>query len=283
MNKEHNGVIEMIICAALWSIAGIFMKLIPWNGFAVSGIRSFFAGVTFLIYMLATKKKFVVNKTTLLAGIMTGCVYICFSVANKLTTAANAIVLQFTSPVFIILFSAAFLKEKIRKNDVAVVLFTLAGITLFFFDELGTGYILGNCVAILSGIFMAGMFVAVGNIEGDSRFSVILIGQIFTFLIGIPFVVITKPVFTPLAVGSIMILGVFQLGISYILYVKASMQVSPLACCLISALEPLLNPVWVMLFDGETPGVFALIGAIVVVASITVWSVMKNRGNRTNA
>lgn len=283
MKKEQSGIIEMMICATLWSMAGIFMKLIPWNGFVVSGVRSLFAGLTFLLYMLATKKKLIINKTTLLSGILTGCVYICFSVANKLTTAANAIVLQFTSPVFIVLFSAVFLKEKIRKNDIAVVLLTLMGIALFFFDELGTGYILGNLVAILSGMFMAGMFVVVGNIEGDSRFSAILIGQTFTFLVGIPFLIATKPVFTPLAVGSVVILGIFQLGISYILYVKASMQVSPLTCCLISALEPLLNPVWVMLFDGETPGVFALIGAIIVVTSITVWSVMKNRGNRTNA
>lgn len=283
MKQERKAVIEMIICASLWSIAGIFMKLIPWNGFVVSGMRSLFAGLTFAVYMLCTGKRLVLNKTTVLSGIMTGCVYICFSVANKLTTAANAIVLQFTSPVFIVLFSAVFLKEKIKKSDIAVVLFTLAGIMLFFFDELGTGYILGNCIGILAGMFMAGMFVAIGNIEGDSRFSVILIGQIFTFLVGVPFMVLTKPVFTPTALVSIIILGVFQLGISYILYVKASMYVSPLACCLISALEPLLNPVWVMIFDGETPGIFALIGAVIVITSITVWSVMKNRGNRANA
>ena len=281
--QERKAVIEMIICASLWSIAGIFMKLIPWNGFAVSGMRSLFAGLTFAVYMLIKRIKPVINKTTLSAGIMTGCVYICFSVANKLTTAANAIVLQFTSPVFIVIFSAIFLKERIRKNDLAVVVCTLIGIMLFFFDELGTGYILGNFVAILAGMFMAGMFVVIGNIDGESRFSVILIAQTFTFLVGLPFIIATKPAFTATALTSVIILGVFQLGISYIFYVRASMHVSPLACCLISALEPLLNPVWVMLFDGETPGIFALIGAVIVITSITVWSVMKNRGNKADA
>ena len=265
--------LEMLICAALWSIAGIFMKLIPWNGFAVAGIRSLIAGLTFVVYMLITKRSFILNKKTLLSGIMTGCVYICFTVANKLTTAANAIVLQFTSPVFIVLFSAVLFRQKIKRSDLLVVLATMLGIALFFFDQLKPGYILGNVVAIFSGLFMAGMFIAVGNLEGDARFSAILIGQSFTFLVGLPFVIATKPVFTLPAVLSILVLGIFQLGISYILYVNATKHCPPLACCLLSAVEPLLNPVWVFLFNGERPGVYALVGAVIVVCSITIWCV----------
>ena len=90
---------------------------------------------------------------------------------------------------------------------------------------------------------------------------------------GLPFAIATRPVFTATATLSILILGVFQLGISYVLYVKASSSCPPLACCLFSAVEPLLNPVWVFLFDGERPGFFALIGAVIVVGSITVWCV----------
>ena len=273
MNKENIAIVEMLICAALWSIAGIFIKLVPWNGFAVAGIRSLIAGLTFALYMLATGRRFIFNKTTLISGILTGCVYTCFAVANKLTTAANAIVLQFTSPVFIVIFSALFFKEKIKRNDMFVVVATLAGIALFFFDQLKPGYILGNFVAIASGMFMASMFMSVGNLEGDSRFSAILIGQMFTFLVGLPFVISTKPVFSVTAVLAIIILGVLQLGISYILYVHASRYCPPLACCLLGALEPLLNPVWVFLFDGERPGVFALIGAVIVIVSITVWCI----------
>ena len=76
---------------------------------------------------------------------------------------------------------------------------------------------------------------------------------------------------------SILILGVFQLGISYVLYVKASQYCPPLACCLLGALEPLLNPVWVLIFDGERPGVFALIGGVIVIVSITVWTIFGNK------
>lgn len=273
MKKENLAIIEMLICATLWSIAGIFIKLIPWNGFAVSGMRSLISGATIAVYMLFARHRFVLSRKTFLAGVFSACVYTCFVCANKLTTAANAIVLQFTSPVFIVIFTALIYKTRIRKADAVVVTLTLLGIALFFFDQLKPGYILGNLVAIAAGVFMAGMFMTVGELEGEQRFSGILIGQCLTFLVGLPFIIATKPVFTPTATISILILGVFQLGISYILYVKATRYCPPLACCLLGAMEPLLNPVWVMIFDGETPGIFALIGGVIVVVSITLWCI----------
>lgn len=273
MKKENIAIIEMLICAALWSVAGIFIKLIPWNGFAVAGMRSLIAGLTIAVYMLITRRRYILSRRTVVGGIMTAGVYTCFTVANKLTTAANAIVLQFTCPVFIVILSSIFLKQKIRKNDLAVVIATLAGIALFFFDQLKPGYILGNFVAIAAGMFMAVMFILVGNMEGDERFSTITNGQFLTFFVGLPFIIATKPEFTAAATASILVLGVFQLGISYILYVKSTQYCPPLACCLLGALEPLLNPVWVLIFDGERPGVWALIGGIIVVVSITLWCI----------
>ena len=273
MEKENLAIIEMLICATLWSIAGIFMKLLPWNGFAVASLRSLIAGLTIAAYILIRGKRIIINRRTLITGVFTACVYTCFAVANKLTTAANAIVLQFTSPVFIVIFSALILKKRIRRSDALVVSFTLLGIALFFFDQLRPGYILGNFVAIAAGMFMAGMFMAVGELEREQRFSGILIGQTLTFLVGLPFVIATRPEFTAVTTLSILILGVFQLGISYILYVESSKYCPPLACCLLGAAEPLLNPVWVLIFDGERPGVFALIGGVIVVVSITLWCV----------
>ena len=273
----------MLICATLWSIAGILIKLVPWNGFAVASMRSLVAGITILTYMLITGKKLVFSKDTVISGILTGCVYICFVCSNKLTSAANAIVLQFTSPVFIVVLSAIFLKTGIRRLDLITVVVTLAGIALVFLDEIEPGHILGNAVAVLSGLLMAGMFMTVGNLEGDDRFSAVAIGQMFTFLVGLPFVIFTRPVFSTAAVLSILTLGIFQLGISYILYVKASQTCPPLACCLLGVLEPLLNPVWVMLFDGETPGILALIGGVIVVASVTIWCILDGKYSEERA
>ena len=273
MKKENIAVIEMLVCATLWSIAGILIKVIPWTGFSVAAMRGLIAGITIAVYMALKRYRFILNKKTLITGILSAMVYTCFVCSNKMTTAANAIVLQFTSPVFIVIFTTIIYKTGIRRADLLVVLFTLAGITLTFLDKLESGYILGNFVAVGAGMFMAGMFVSVGNCEGEERFSGILLGQFFTFLIGLPSVIISKPEFTPAATAAILALGVFQLGISYILYIKSSKYCPPLACCLLGAVEPLLNPVWVMIFDGETPGPLAFIGGIIVIASVTVWCI----------
>lgn len=273
MKKEHIGILQMIACAVLWSIAGIFLKLLPWHGLAACSLRSLIAGITIGVYMAIKHIPFSLNRGTLITGLLTGCIYVCFVMANKMTTAANAIVLQFTAPVFIVLFSAVLYKKKIRREDLAVVLVVLAGIAFFFFDQLGPSTAAGNFVAIAAGMFMAGMFMGVERLQPDERFSAILIGQTFAFLVGLPAVILTKPVMNATTVSSILILGVFQLGLSYVLYVKASETCPALACCLLSAAEPLLNPIWVMIFDGEKPGVFALIGGIIVITAIAAWTI----------
>lgn len=271
MKKENKAIIEMLLCAALWSIAGIFIKLIPWNSFAISGMRSLFAGITILAYIVIKGYKIIVNRQTLLAGFLMGLLYISFVGANKLTTAANAIVLQFTAPLFVVVFSAVFLKQKIKRNDLIAVLVALAGISMFFLDKLESGYVIGNLIAIFAGACFASVFILVGEQKGEERFSTLLIAQIFVFLVGLPFVVATKPDFSGLPLLYIIILGVFQLGIPYILYAKATDYCPPLACSMLSAVEPLLNPVWVAVFDGEKPGIYALIGGIIVIVTVTVW------------
>ena len=182
--------------------------------------------------------------------------------------------------VFIVVFTALIYKTRIRREDLTVVIFTMLGIALFFFDQLKPGYIFGNFVAIAAGMFMAGMYMAVGDLEGEARFSAIMIGQFLTFIFGLPAIIVTRPEFTATATLSIIILGVFQLGIAYILYVKSTKYCPPLACCLLGAVEPLLNPVWVLIFDGEKPGIFALIGGITVILSVTLWCV---RGGQKTA
>ena len=273
MKKETAGILQMILCAMLWSIAGIFMKLLPWNGLAVASLRSLLAGVTIAVYMAIRRFTFSFNRHTLLSGILAGSTYLCFATANKLTTAANAIVLQFTAPVFIVVFSALLYRTRIRKGDLAVVLIVLGGIALFFLDQLGPSSVAGNCIAIIAGMTMAGMYMTVDRLSPEERFSSIVIGQAFAFLVGLTVVFATRPVLNTVTVLCILALGIFQLGISYILYVRASQSCPALACCLLGAVEPLLNPVWVMIFDGETPGPFALIGGFIVITAVTVWCI----------
>lgn len=282
MKKENRAIMEMLACAALWSIAGIFIKLIPWNGFVISGIRSLFAGITVFVYIRLKGYKITINRRTVVAGVLLGTLYIVFVCANKLTTAANAIVLQFTSPIFVVVFSAIIFGQRFKRRDVAAVVCTFLGIAMFFFDELKAGYLLGNFLAIFAGACLAGMYMAMDKAGTQERFSAIMIGQAVAFLVSIPFIAATKPEISSLPVLYIIILGVLQLGIPYILYGRASEFCPPLACSLLGAVEPLLNPLWVLIFDGEKPGVFALIGGVIVIVSVTVWCIVGNKDSEGN-
>lgn len=274
---RKRSIVFMVICASLWSIAGIFIKLIPWNALVIAGWRSFIAAVCMAVFMLATGRRLKVNRASLLSGIFVSMTFLAFVSANKLTTAANAIVLQFTAPIFILILSAVFLHKRFEKADIITVIITLFGISLFFFDQLDGGGLLGNIIAIGAGFSMACMFVICGETDEESRLSGILFGHLLTAAIGLPFMLAFDTPFSSTAAVSILALGVVQLGIPYILMGLAVKHCPPLACSLIGAIEPLLNPVWVFMFDGERPGIFALIGGGIVIVTITLWCVWRDR------
>ncbi len=264
----------MLACAIMWSISGIIIKYIDWSPLAIAGGRSLISAGVVVVFMLATKMKPVVNKDVLWAGItLCGCVT-CFVTANKLTTAANAIVLQYIAPAFVLIISALFLKHKLKKMEVIVVASTFLGIILFFVDEIDLGGMMGNFVAICSGLFMAIMFVFNGKIDLPGRMTGILIAHLLTAIIGIPIGFATyATVITGQDIVLILVLGIVQLGIPYVLYALAASKISPLSCSLIGMIEPLLNPIWVAVFYGEIPGVFALCGGAIVIISVVIYNI----------
>lgn len=277
MTKEKKAMLMMAICACMWSIGGIFIKLVSWSPFLIAGGRSILAAGVVAVYMYVSKTKVNVCKYSVGAGFCLMGVLICFVAANKLTTAANAIILQYTAPIFILIISILFLHHKVHKKEVFTVAITTIGIIFFFFDELSPGNIAGNVLAILAGLFLAIMFMIIGfgGGEDDSiRLSGILIGHLLTALVGIPVGLPMTESFAASEFLCIVILGIIQLGIPYVLYALASRDCSPLACSLIGMLEPILNPVWVLIFDGETPGFYALIGGLIVVAAVTIWCII---------
>ncbi len=267
------GVFQMLLCATMWSTGGLFMKFVPWNAMVLSGFRSLVAGLTIAIFMAARGTRFAMNGRIFASGCALCCTYTFFVMANKLTTAANAIVLQFTAPVFIVILSAIFLRVTFTRRDVAAVALTIGGISLFFLDQLTPGGLAGNIIGIAAGISMAVMYIINGEVESGQRLSAILTAQVLCFIIGLPFIFVGEPPeLTAPAIGSIVFLGAIQLGMPYILYSKAAESCPPLLCCLLGAAEPLLNPLWVFLFDGERPGVMALVGGAIVIVTITVWT-----------
>lgn len=277
MNEQHKGMLAMLVCAMLWSIAGIFIKLLPWNAFVIAGLRSAVAALVVAGYMMLKRIPLEINRRTLTVAAFLAATYSMFVLSNKLTTAANAIVLQYCAPVFVLLYSAFVRHQKFRLADYLVVLFTFLGVAVCFLTQLGGGGTIGNAVAILTGVAFAGIFIFSEGIRPETRINGILQGQLITALIGLPVMLWSPPEFTVQTTASILILGVFQLGIPFVLYAYALERAKPLLCSLLAVLEPLFNPIWVMLFYGETPSLLALVGGLIVVGSITVWCVYNER------
>ena len=271
------GIIQMVLCAVLWSIGGVFIKAVEMNAFVIAGGRSLFAALAVIVYMVLTKQKFILSRDTLVSGGLLSMVFICFVAANKYTTAANAIVLQYTAPIFVLIFTMIFLHKKPRRLDIAAVLLTLVGVVVFFLGSLEAGGMLGNALGVLAGMFMGGMFVAVGNTKGEEKMSGILLGHLFCAAIGLPFLAFTENTVNAKGVFFLVLLGVVQLGIPYILYALATNRCSAISCVVISAIEPILNPIWVAIFNKEIPSALSMISGLFLIAVITVYSVLDER------
>lgn len=281
MREKRIGELQMLACAVMWSISGIIIKYIDWSPLAIAGGRSLVSAVVVVVFMVASKMKPIINKQVIWAGVsLFGCVT-CFVTANKMTTAANAIVLQYIAPAFVLIISAVFLKHKLKKIEIAVVASTFLGIILFFVDEIDFDGMMGNFIAICSGLFMAIMFVFNGKLDLDARMTGILVAHLLTATIGLPIGFATyETVITQQDIMLILLLGVVQLGIPYVLYALAASKISPLSCSLIGMIEPLLNPIWVAIFYGEIPGLFAVLGGVIVIVSVLVHNIWDEKQSK---
>lgn len=283
MTTERKGVLFVFFAAVLYSIGGLCIKVIPWHSLSINGGRNLVAILVVGGYLLLKGHKPRWNRWIALGAACICGTNILFTMANKMTTAANAIVLQFTSPIWIVLLSALFLKKRFRRMDLTAVALTFVGIALFFADGLSGGHAAGDLVALGAGLSFGCYYISLGDCSEAERMSAVELGHILTFLVGLPVLL-----FTPLAFSwriglSMLTLGVLQLGIPYVLLAHASGWCPPLICSLLGALEPLLNPLWVAIFDGEIPGLPALLGGVIVIASIVVWYVRDERMERQHA
>jgi drug/metabolite transporter (DMT)-like permease len=263
--KRTTAILLLFITAVLWSLAGLLIKYIDWNPMAITGARSIIA--TVIIYpIFIRKKKFKWSKPLFLGALAYSATVITFVLANKLTTAANAILLQYTAPVYVALFSYWLLKEKILPMDWLSLAFIIGGMVLFFFDDLSTGNMLGNILGIISGAAFGFTAIFMRMQKNASPIESIFAGNIITALIGIPFMFGPGPDLRGWT--ALLILGVVQLTIPYILFSLAIRHVSALEALLVPIIEPILNPIWVFIFLSEVPGRWALMGGAIVLASV---------------
>jgi len=195
--------------------------------------------------------------------------------ATKLTTAANAIFLQYTLPIYIVLFGYWFLKERPQRSDWITLVAIFTGLFLFFGDDLNFNGFFGNMLAILSGMSMAVLMLCMRKQKDGTPANTILLGNLIGAAIGFPF--LFQESFSIQHVSIILYLGIFQIGLSFVLYSIAIKHVQALESTLILTLEPVLNPLWVFLVIGETPGKLAMIGGMFVIGAVTARAVVSAR------
>jgi len=280
LNVAHTRSVALLVVAALcWSLGGLLIKAVAttWPGLAVASGRGLIAA----LFLLATNRglRFHFSREQLIGAVLYAAVTITFCVANTLTTAANAILLQYTAPVWVALLGAWFLGERATRADWLTIVAVLGGMALFFADSLELRHFAGNAIAVVSGVCFAGMAIALRKQKDTSASESIILGNLIAFLVGLPWM-LRAPALSGTGWAALGVLGIVQLGISYWLYARAIKHVTALEAVLIPVIEPILNPVWVLLAMHEKPTPLALTGGAIVLGAVTLRAVASVRAGR---
>ena len=258
-----------------WSLGGLSIKFIPWNALSIIGLRALLAAVVFAIYRRSVKVQLTTGNV--LAAICLSSTTIMYVFANQLTTAAAAILLQFTSPIFLLLFRFIFHKIRPKPSEAIAVAATVFGMLLFFADDLNAGGTLGNLLAIGSGLAFAGVIMCNKRSDAKPEQSIML-GFLINATIWTPFAFFDPNITAdPVPWAFLALMGVVQVGLAYIFFSIGIKRTSALLACLTTALEPVLNPIWVALATPERPGRYALAGGAVIIISIVGYNIWAER------
>ena len=272
---ERRGVLCVFLAAVLYSIGGLCIKVIPWNGMSINSARNIVSVLVVGGYLYFTHHPPRWNRWIGLGAISVCGTNVLFSLANKLTTAANTIVLQFTAPIFVILLAAVFWRKKPGRLDLIACGIVLLGVLCFFVDSLEMGGMLGNVLALISGLSYAGVFL-LNDLPDSDPISSVFWGDALSVVLGFP-LRLRETAFTPPAITSVVILGAFQVGLAYILMCIGLRTTPAVTASLISGIEPVLNPLLVAIFYREPVGNMALVGAVIVIVSVVGYNVLRGR------
>ena len=264
------GILTMLGASACFSIGGLLIKIIPWNPLAINGARNLIASCVIGLYIIFIHHRIRFNLTVLFGAVCMSGVTTLFAVANKLTTAGNAIILQYTAPIWVILLMFLFFRKKPVRLEVFSILIVLLGILCFFFESLSSGKIFGDIVAVASGLFYAGMFM-LNQFEKGDALSSMFFGQLLTGILLAP-LVLKETAFQAPVIAAVLVLGVVQVGLAYILFSYGTRYTDPVTASIINAIEPVLNPILVAIFYGEKLGTLSLIGAAIVIGGVLFYN-----------
>lgn len=274
MSERARASLLLAATALIWSSGGLAIKLVSLHPMALTGVRSALSALT-LALIFRKNLSFAFTPARACAAISYAGLLISNVAATKMTTSANAILLAYTAPVYVALLAPRLLGEKTRPSDWLFIAAVLAGMVLFFLDQLSAQGLLGNFVAVGSGLCYAAFTLSMRAQKDASPVESVLLGHGLTALVGLPFLIHGLPS----AEGwlGLLYLGVLQQGVSLALYVWCIKRLGALEAILIMTLEPILNPVWVALGVGELPGPWATIGGLVVLGAVTLRSGLQAR------
>jgi DME family drug/metabolite transporter len=278
-------IVLIVLAVLLWSTGGVFIKFTTLDAFSVNLGRSLLAALT--VAAFTYRKGLKLDKFTFFSSLLYAGTLSCFVYANKNTTAANAIFLQYTAPVYILILAPFILKEKFRAFDLITVVLCLAGMSLFFLEapnaanRLAVNIFWGNIAALASGVFFGLYFIFLRHplsLQKNPALSVFY-GNIFIVILMLPLIFNNPPQTISLNdILAISFLGILQIGLAYVLFTKGISQgVRSLDASIIGFIEPLLNPIWVFLFLGETPSKWAIIGGVIIIFAVVAHTIRQNR------
>jgi len=272
---HKKGLIYISLAALLWSSGGLFIKILTLDAFQISFYRSAIAAVTIIVISKANKKKlnYEFDIISVLCSLCYALVLIMFVVAAKLTKVANAIFLQFTAPIYLLILEPVFLKTKFEKKNLIALIFCFTGMVLFFFGKLELSGIQGNLIAIGSGISFA-LFTLFLKWKKqihktEDTMIYIVVGNILVCIFCLP-LMINNLTLDLTQFLILLYMGIFQIGISYIIFNEGVKYISATESMIIAMLEAILSPIWVFLGVGEVPSGYAIAGSLIILITI-VW------------
>jgi drug/metabolite transporter (DMT)-like permease len=267
----------VLLCAVLWSTSGLFIKLVDWHPALIAGGRSFLATLFLLLLRPLSRGRFrspVKIPVLAASGLNYAATMILFVIANKLTAPANAILLQYTAPVWACLLGWLFLREKPRWGHWVALVMVSAGMFLVFRNGLAGGSLLGDCLALVSGLTFAANSVVMRAQKDGNPADIMICAHIMTTAFSLPFFVMYPPPLTTGNIVRVLFMGVFQIGAASALFAYGIRRISAVQAMLTAAIEPVLSPIWVLLVTGERPAPQVIAGGGVIVSAVVVSSLV---------
>jgi DME family drug/metabolite transporter len=259
------GRLLVVAAALLWSTGGLAIKLVPLSALGVAFWRSFVSAIFLVVVFRPARARW--RHASIATSLVYALMILSFVSATKMTTAANAIFLQYTGPLYVLAFAPFLLKERFRRVDAVAVAVALAGMSLFFVGRLDPGALAGNLVAVVAGFFFGLVILFLRRDAAGDAIPSVIAGNFLAAALAFPFAR-GHLALDGRGILLVLFLGIVQMGISYVLFVRGLTVVPAAEASLLGMLEPMFNPLWAFLGLGEKPSAWALLGGAIVLSAV---------------